>query len=128
MTWEGGGGGGQGSEFFASRTLYFRFLTPSLMAPASVCFFYCEKLRNVAKFASCFSRLPPPWVFPSPALPSPASRRLPAPITPRFAVQFYSSPVLRTKSQSGKSKLQIQVRKTRNLLRSRPATFIRLGI
>ena len=68
-----GVGGRGGSEFPASHTLYSRFLTPSLVAPASVCFFYCEKLRNVAKFVSYFSRIPPPWV----------SRLLPSLLPPR---------------------------------------------
>ena len=47
----------------ATRTLYSRFPSPSLVVPASVFFFYCEILRNVAKFFSYFSRLPLPWVF-----------------------------------------------------------------
>ena len=45
---------------------------PSLVVPASVCFFYCEKLWSIVKFISYFSRLLPPWVSclpPSPLLP-----------------------------------------------------------
>ena len=71
------GVGGQGSEFPASCTVYSWFLPPTLVVPAAVCFFYCEILRNVAKFISYFSRIPPPWVssllspvhFPPPLLP-----------------------------------------------------------
>ena len=74
----GGGGGGEGrSEFPASPISYSGFLSPSLAVPASVCFFCCEKLHNVAKFISCFTQLLPPWVshipppvdFPPPLLP-----------------------------------------------------------
>ena len=58
----GGGGGDRGSEFPTSHTLYSQFPPPSLVVHASVCFFYCKILHNVANFISYFSRLPPPWV------------------------------------------------------------------
>ena len=66
------------SEFPASRTLYSRFQPPSLVLSTFMCFSCCEKLHNVAKFISYFSRvpaclqfsfLPPPLNFPPPLLP-----------------------------------------------------------
>ena len=85
----GGGGGGTGGKrvglnFPLPGTLYSRFPPTSLVGPASVCFFYCEILLNVAKFISYFRPTPAPLGIVSPALSSPASRTLPAPITPGF--------------------------------------------
>ena len=65
--------GRRGSEFPTFHTLYSQLLPPSLVVPASVCIFCCEKLQNVAKFISIFSRLLPPCVsrLPPSFLPSP---------------------------------------------------------
>ena len=60
-----GGGGGKETgeyEFAASCTLYSQFPPPSLVVPASVGVFCCEKLYSVAKFVSYLSLLLPPWV------------------------------------------------------------------
>ena len=82
------GGGDRGSEFPAFRTLYSRFPPPSLVVPASVCFFYCKILRNVVHFL--FLLTPAPLGISSPTLSSPSSRTLPAPITPRFPPPWVS--------------------------------------
>ena len=58
--------------------------TPFLiMVHASVCFFYCEKLRNVAKCISYFSRLPL-LGYPVSSPLFCRSCRFPVPITPEF--------------------------------------------
>ena len=77
-----GGGGTRRSEFPSSPTSYSRFPPPSLLVPASVCFFYHEILCNVVKFISYFSQLPPPWV--SRLLPSllPPPVHFPPPLLP----------------------------------------------
>ena len=85
VTFRGGGGGAyRGSEFPASRTLYSRFPPPSLVFPASVCFFYCEQIAHDCKIYFLFLPAPAPLAIPSPALSSPISRRLLAPIALGF--------------------------------------------
>ena len=84
-----GGGGGRGeSEFPASRTFYSRFPPPSLGVPSSACFLCVLCLfRNIVqccKIPFLFLPTPSPLGIPSLALSSPASRTLPAPITPGF--------------------------------------------
>ena len=85
IPWEFIEGGAGGSELPAFRTLYSRFLLPSVAVSVSVCFSY--RARNIVPVLwnfSHFSWLPPPLDFPPPTPSSPASRRLPAPITPGF--------------------------------------------
>ena len=75
-------------EFPASRTLFSRFPPPSLVFLASVCFFYCKILCNVAKFIS-FSpdSRPPgylvsrPLFFRLPYTSRPNYSRIPAPLS-----------------------------------------------
>ena len=82
-----GGGGYRGSEFPASRTLYFRFPLPFLVVPTSVSFCYCEIVHNVARCRFLF--------LPTLTLSSPVSRKLPAPYPPpqKYAVTSCSSVV-----------------------------------
>ena len=54
-------------------------LPPSIVVPASVCFSYCEILRNVAKFFPISPDFHPSGI-PPPAPSSPSIRRLPIPI------------------------------------------------
>lgn len=81
-----GRGGRGGFEFPASHTLYFRFLPPSLMVRASVCFLYCEKLCNVAKIYFLLLPAPVPRLPVARLLPSllPPPVNFPPPITPGF--------------------------------------------
>ena len=74
-----GGGGNRGNEVPASRNLYSRFPSPSLVGPASVCFFYCEILCNVAKFVSSVSLGSRPLGYP---VSRPLFFRLPYTLTP----------------------------------------------
>ena len=65
-----------GSKTLASRTFYSRFPPPFVGVPASLFYFCCEMLRNIAKFSS-FS----PGSRRS-GNPAPASRTPPTPYSP----------------------------------------------
>ena len=61
--------GGPASEFPTFHILYSQFLPPSFVLPVSMCFFYCKKLLNVAKFLFYSSQLLSLWVScPPPSL------------------------------------------------------------
>ena len=70
-----------GSETPASHTFYSRFPSPTEGVPASLFSFYCEMLRNIAKF---FSFSPGSRHFGNPAS-CPFSSRLPYPSRPLFS-------------------------------------------
>ena len=78
-------GGDRGSETPTSRAFYSRFPPPSVGVPASLFYFCCEMLRNIAK---CFFFSPGSRHFgnPASALSPLASRslfsRAPAPLSP----------------------------------------------
>ena len=87
----GGGGGTEGSDLPAPRTLHSPFPPPSIAVPASVCFSYCEI------FCQCcenfpISSPPPALDIPPPSPSSPASRRLPSLITPRLPPPVHPPP------------------------------------
>ena len=71
-----------GTETPASRIFYSRFLPPSVGAPASLFYFYCTMLCNIAKFFSLFSRFLPLWVSRFRPSPLPPPVPLPPPIRP----------------------------------------------
>ena len=79
---------GIGSEFPASRSLYFWFLPPSVVTPFwPLCAFSIAKYCAIKLtfFLAYFSgSAPDPVGIPPPAPSSPASYSLPAPITPGF--------------------------------------------
>ena len=80
VIWFGGGGEGTGRSVFpASRTLNSRFPPPSLVVPASVCFFLLQNIVQCCKIHFLFLPNPAPLGIPSPALSSPTSCTLPAP-------------------------------------------------
>ena len=91
------GGETGGSETPASRTFYSRFPSPTEGVPASLFYFYCEMLRNIANFFLLFSRFPPLWEshFPpfllTPPVPLPPRlfSRAPAPLSPSTVMFVY---------------------------------------
>ena len=80
-------GGDRGSETPASRAFYSRFPPPSVGVPASLFYFYCKMLRDIAKF---FSFSPGSRHFGNPTSRPFSSRplfsRAPAPLSPSTQV------------------------------------------
>ena len=79
---EYGAGGGQGDLNLPPPVPFYPDSAPYLLAPASLRFFDCEILRNVANFFPYLSRFPPPRGSCFPPLLHPPPVRLPPSFLP----------------------------------------------